>query len=171
VLVERAGDVIPYIVKSLPEVRSGHEHPIKFPTHCPVCGEMLFKEEDEAVWRCTNINCEAQVVERIIHFTSKDAMDIRGLGEANIRKFYQLGFLKDVPSIYSLPFDAIRKLEGFGDRSITNLEEAISASKKQPLIGSSTPWASDSSGRRRPKPLRGPSNTCATCRIGTGKNS
>ena len=133
VLVERAGDVIPYIVKSLPELRNGQEYPIKFPTHCPVCGEALFKEEDEAVWRCTNINCEAQVVERIIHFTSKDAMDIRGLGDANIRKFFQLGFLKDVPSIYTLPFDEIRKLEGFGERSMTNLEEAINHSKKQPL--------------------------------------
>jgi DNA ligase (NAD+) len=133
VLVERAGDVIPYIVKSLPDLRTGHEHTIKFPTHCPVCKEPLYKEEDEAVWRCTNINCEAQVVERIIHFTSKDAMDIRGLGEANIRKFYQLGFLSDVPSIYTLPFDEIRGLDGFGEKSINNLEEAINQSKTQPL--------------------------------------
>jgi DNA ligase (NAD+) len=133
VLVERAGDVIPYIVKSLPELRSGKEHAIKFPDHCPVCKQPLYKEEDEAVWRCTNINCEAQVLERITHFTSKDAMDIRGLGEANIRKFFQLGFLKDVPSIYTLPFDKIRGLEGFGEKSIANLEEAINQSRKQPV--------------------------------------
>ena len=133
VLVERAGDVIPYIVKSFPDLRIGDEQPIKFPTHCPVCKEALYKEEDEAVWRCTNLNCEAQVVERIIHFTSKDAMDIRGFGEANIRKFYQMGFLTDVPSIYALPFDKIRGLDGFGEKSINNLEEAINNSRKQPL--------------------------------------
>src|SRR4029079_15783713 len=133
VLVERAGDVIPYIVRSIPENRSGKEKKIVFPTNCPVCGDKLVKTPDEAVWRCVNINCEAQVLERIIHFTSKDAMDIRGLGEANIRKFYELGFLKDIPGIYSLPFDKIRKLEGFGEKSLSNLETAISNSKKQPL--------------------------------------
>ena len=133
VLVERAGDVIPYIVRSIPENRTGKEKKIVFPTKCPVCGDKLVKTADEAVWRCVNINCEAQVVERIIHFTSKDAMDIRGLGEANIRKFYELGFLKDVPGIYRLPFEKIKALEGFGEKSLTNLETAINASKKQPL--------------------------------------
>jgi DNA ligase (NAD+) len=133
VLVERAGDVIPYIVKALTEIRTGKETPIVFPTHCPVCGDPLFKPEEEAVWRCININCEAQVVERIIHYTSKDAMDLRGLGEANIRKFHQLGFLKDIPGIYHLPFEEIGKMEGFGEKSITNLREAIEKSKSQPL--------------------------------------
>jgi DNA ligase (NAD+) len=133
VLVERAGDVIPYIVKSLPELRTGKEKPIVFPSNCPVCGEKLVRPEDEAVWRCININCPAQVVERIIHYASKDAMDIRSLGDANIRKFYTLGFLKDVPGIYALPFDKIRQLEGFGEKSITNLQSAIENSKKQGL--------------------------------------
>ena len=133
VLVERAGDVIPYIVKSLADLRNGKEKPIVFPTHCPVCGEKLVKPEDEAVWRCININCPAQVVERIIHFARKDAMDIRSLGDANIRKFYGLGFLKDVPGVYTLPFDKIRELEGFGEKSITNLQSAIENSKKQAL--------------------------------------
>jgi len=133
VLVERAGDVIPYIVRSIAEHRTGKEKKIEFPTHCPVCGDKLVKTPDEAVWRCVNINCEAQVVERIIHFTNKDAMDIRGLGEANIRKFYDLGFLTDVPGIYHLPFAKIRELEGFGEKSLTNLETAINASKTQPL--------------------------------------
>jgi len=133
VLVERAGDVIPYIVKSLAEVRNGREQEILFPTKCPVCGDKLVKPEDEAVWRCVNINCPAQVVERIIHFASKDAMDIRSFGDANVRKFFELGFLKDVPGIYQLPFDKIRKLEGFGEKSVTNLEAAIEHSKTQPL--------------------------------------
>lgn len=133
VLVERAGDVIPYIVKAQAEARTGAEKKIIFPSTCPVCGDPLVKPEGEAVWRCVNINCEAQVVERIIHFVSKDAMDIRNLGEANIRKFYGLGFLKDIPGIYKLDMNEIRKLEGFGDKSIHNLETAIQHSKQQPI--------------------------------------
>ena len=133
VLVERAGDVIPYIVKAFTEVRTGKEKPILFPQNCPVCGDKLYRPLEEAIWRCPNINCPAQVVERIIHFTSKDAMDIRGLGEANIRKFYELGYLKEVPGIYHLPYDKILALEGRGERSVTNLKEAIENSKKQPL--------------------------------------
>jgi DNA ligase (NAD+) len=133
VLVERAGDVIPYIVKSLADLRTGNEKEIRFPTHCPVCGDLLYKPEEEAVWRCPNMNCKAQVVERIIHFTSKDAMDIRGLGEANIRKFFELGWLTDVPSVYQLPYNQMRKLEGMGEKSVTNMQEAIEKSKSQPL--------------------------------------
>jgi DNA ligase (NAD+) len=133
VLVERAGDVIPYIVKPLSELRKGHEKKIVFPTHCPACGDKLIKGEGEAVWRCVNINCPAQVIERIIHFASKDAMDIRGFGEANTRKFIDLGFLHDIPGIYELPYAKIRELEGFGEKSMANLEVAIEASKSQPL--------------------------------------
>ena len=133
VLVERAGDVIPYIVKSMAELRTGNEKKISFPKTCPVCDSKLYKEEGEAAWRCNNIECPAQVVERIIHFVSKDAMDIRGLGDANIRKFYELGLLKDVPGIYKLNFRKIGELEGFGQKSIDNLQQAIENSKKQPL--------------------------------------
>ncbi|MFT3703711.1 MAG: NAD-dependent DNA ligase LigA [Agriterribacter sp.] len=134
ILIERSGDVIPQVVKSFPELRTGDEKPIEFPRNCPVCGYPLDKAEEEAVWRCNNSNvCEAQIVERIIHFTSKDAMDIRGLGDAIVRKFYGLGYLKELPGIYHLPFDEIRKLEGFGEKSVTNLQAAIEASKNQPL--------------------------------------
>ncbi len=133
VLVERAGDVIPYIVKSMAEARNGREKKIQFPRHCPVCESKLAREEGEAVWRCVNIDCPAQVVERIIHFVSKDAMDIRGFGDANVRKFYELGFLQDIPGIYTLDFEKIGKLEGFGQKSIDNLRAAIDHSKTQPL--------------------------------------
>lgn len=133
VLVERAGDVIPYIVKPLIELRNGNEQPVSFPKYCPACGDELYRAEEESAWRCTNINCSAQVLERLIHFTSKDAMDIRGLGEANIRKFYNLGLLRTIPQIYQLDFDAIGKLEGFGPKSIGNLQTAIENSKNQPL--------------------------------------
>jgi DNA ligase (NAD+) len=133
VLVERAGDVIPYIVKPLTELRTGKEKKINFPTHCPACGDELVRVPDEAVLRCVNINCPAQVVERIIHFVSKDAMDIRSFGAANVQKFYELGFLKDIPGVYQLPFEKIALLEGFGEKSINNLQSAIEESKKQPL--------------------------------------
>ena len=133
VLIERAGDVIPQIVKSLPELRDGTEQEIRFPKVCPVCKSKLAKEETEAVWRCVNIECEAQVVEKIIHFVSKDAMDIKSFGEANVRKFYELGLLKDIPGIYELKYDRIGELEGFGKKSLDNLKTAVEASKHQPL--------------------------------------
>lgn len=133
ILIERSGDVIPQIVKSMPELRDGTEMSIRFPTQCPVCDDTLYKPEGEAVWRCVNINCKAQVVERIIHFVSKDAMDIRSFGEANVRKFYEMGLLPDVPTVYRLNFDALKNLEGFGAKSIDNLGTAIEASKQQPL--------------------------------------
>jgi DNA ligase (NAD+) len=133
VLVERAGDVIPYIVKPLTELRTGDEQPIKFPTHCPSCGDELARLPEEAAWRCVNATCPAQVLERLMHFASKDAMDIRGLGEANIEKFKKLGLLSSIPQIYQLDYDAIGRLEGFGAKSITNLQTAISSSKNQPL--------------------------------------
>ena len=133
VLVERAGDVIPYIVKPLIGLRKGDEKKIIFPTKCPVCGDELVKPEGEAVLRCVNINCKAQVVERIIHFVSKDAMDIRSFGAANIIKFYEMGLLKDIPGIYTLDYEKISQLEGFGQRSIDNLKTAIDNSKSQSL--------------------------------------
>lgn len=133
VLVERAGDVIPYIVKPLAELRTGEEQKIVFPTQCPVCSGELEKPEGEAVWRCININCPAQVVERIIHFASKDAMDIRNLGESNISKFYELGLLKDIPGIYNIEWDEILKLEGFKEKSVNNLRTAVENSKQKPL--------------------------------------
>jgi len=133
VIIERAGDVIPQIVQSIPTLRKGNEKMISFPTTCPVCNAPLEKEEAEAVWRCTSATCDAQVVEKMIHFVSKDAMDIKSFGEANIRKFYELGILKTIPQLYILEFKKIGKLEGFGQKSIDNLRAAIETSKTQPL--------------------------------------
>ncbi len=133
VLVERAGDVIPYIVKPLTELRTGDETEIKFPTHCPACNSELEKQPDEAAWRCINITCPVQVVERMIHFASKDAMDIRSLGNANVQKFYELGLLPDIPGIYHIDWSKVQGMEGFGEKSVTNLKQAIEQSKGQPL--------------------------------------
>jgi DNA ligase (NAD+) len=133
ILIERSGDVIPQIVKSFPELRTGNEVPITFPTTCPACGGTLYKLEEDAVWRCINLTHPAHIVESIVHFVSKDAMDVRGFGEANVRKFFKQGLLKDIPGIYTLPWDEIGTLDGFGERSVTNLKTAIEASKTQPL--------------------------------------
>ncbi len=133
VLVERAGDVIPYVVKVIKEARTGKEKPIVFPKNCPSCGQPLVKLPGEAVWRCVNANCPAQVKERIAHFASKDAMDIRGLGKKIVERFYDLGLLRTIPDIYRLDFDKIKKLEGFGEKSAENLKKAIEESKNRPI--------------------------------------
>jgi DNA ligase (NAD+) len=133
VIVERAGDVIPYIVKPLTELRTGDEKKVIFPANCPVCDDLLIKPEGEAVWRCVNINCEAQVVERIMHFVSKDAMDIKTFGAANVKRFYDEKIIHNIPSIYSMDYEKITGLEGFKQKSIDNLKSAIENSKKQNL--------------------------------------
>lgn len=133
VIVERAGDVIPYIVKPLTELRTGEEQRILFPKNCPVCNDELVKPEGEAVWRCVNINCPAQVVERIMHFASKDAMDIKTFGQASVRRFFDLGLIKNIPSVYCIDFQKVASLEGFKQKSVDNLRSAIENSKRQPL--------------------------------------
>lgn len=125
VLVERAGDVIPYIVKSMPELRDGSEKEIVFPSQCPVCQNELVKPEGEAAWRCVNYDCEAQVKQRLIHHVSKDAMDIDGLGRSIIERFFELGWISSLADIYRLDYEKIRELEGFGARSAENMKASI----------------------------------------------
>ncbi len=133
VLVERAGDVIPYIVKAMDELRDGSETDIQFPENCPSCATPLIRLEEEAAWRCPNYHCEAQLVQRMIHHVSKDAMDIDGFGRSYVERFHKLGWLKSIADVYSLDYDEIADLEGFGDRSATNLRMAVEKAKKQPL--------------------------------------
>ncbi|MCB0663437.1 MAG: NAD-dependent DNA ligase LigA, partial [Saprospiraceae bacterium] len=133
VLVERAGDVIPYIVKSMADLRDGSEEEIVFPTHCPVCHTELVKPEGEAAWRCVNYDCEAQIKQRLIHHVSKDAMDIDGLGRSIIERFFELGWITGLADIYRLDYDKIKTLEGFGDKSADNLKASIEKAKHQPI--------------------------------------
>lgn len=133
VLIERAGDVIPYIVEALVNERTGQEQPIVFPDNCPSCGSVLVKSNDESVWRCVNADCPAQVEERIIHFVSKDAMDIRGLGDKIVRLFFNLGYIQSIEDIYRLPYDKIGLMEGWGQKSVENLMSSVEASKSRPL--------------------------------------
>ncbi len=133
VLIERAGDVIPYIVKSLPDLRDGSEQKIVFPTNCPSCQTILTRQEKEAVWRCENPTCEAQVLQKMIHHVSKDAMDIDGFGKSYVERFFELGWLQNNADIYKLNYEAISQLEGFGERSASKLKKAIEKAKKNPI--------------------------------------
>lgn len=133
VLVERAGDVIPYIVKSFEELRDGSEKVVQFPTHCPSCDTSLVKEESEAAWRCINTHCHAQILQRLIFHVSKDAMNIDGFGKSYVERFYELGWIQNMSDIYDLDYEAIAQLEGFKEKSALNIQNAINKSKENPI--------------------------------------
>ena len=137
VLVERAGDVIPYIVKAMTELRTGEEHPIEFPRFCPVNDTdepvELVREEGEAAWRCPTCLCGAQNLQRLIWHVSKDAMDIEGLGKSIVERFYELGWLRTPADVYRLPYEQIEQLEGFGAKSVANLQASIEKAKQNPI--------------------------------------
>jgi DNA ligase (NAD+) len=133
VVVERAGDVIPQVVRPVPEERAGDEYVFEMPKVCPVCGEPVSRPEGEAVTRCVNARCPAQALEHIIHWASKGAMDIEGLGEKVATRFFDLGLIKDAADIYHLKAEQISPLDGFGEKSAENLISAIERSKEQPF--------------------------------------
>lgn len=129
VIVERAGDVIPYIVGSVKEKRDGSQIPIVFPESCPSCAHHLVRPVEESVWRCINPDCPAQIEERLIHFVSVNAMDIQGLGQEIIRTFIRVGLVKSISDIYQLDSHQILQLEGFKQKSVQNLQNGIEKSK------------------------------------------
>jgi len=137
VLVERAGDVIPYIVKPLTEFRNGEQEIINFPEYCPVNDTEeqvnLVKLEDEAAWRCPRCVCGKQDLQKMIFFVSKDAMDMAGLGKSLIERFYRLDMVKRIPDLYRLDYEKVSRLEGFGEKSAANLKKAVEESKNRPL--------------------------------------
>lgn len=134
VILERAGDVIPYIVEVVTDDRDGTEQEVNFPANCPACDTALVKPEEESVWRCANIDCPVQVEERVIHFVSKGAMDIRGLGKDIVKRFFKEGFISSIEDIYQLDYTKIQALDGWGEKSVTNLRTNIEGSKQQPLF-------------------------------------
>ena len=133
VVIERAGDVIPQVIRPIPEERTGDEYAFEMPTECPVCGEPVSRPEGEAVTRCVNTRCPAQALEHVIHWCTKSAMDIDGLGEKLATRLFELGLIKDVARIYELRADQLEPLEGFGEKSAENLIRAIEQSKQQPF--------------------------------------
>ncbi|MGN6483866.1 MAG: NAD-dependent DNA ligase LigA [Thermomicrobiales bacterium] len=133
VVVQRAGDVIPQIVKVVEERRTGDEVPYHFPDACPVCGTPVHREPGVAMRYCTNASCPAQLKERLHHFVSRSAMDIEGLGAKLVDRFVDLGWLHDASDIYHLDWEQVAGLEGFGEKSAENLKASIEASKDQPI--------------------------------------
>lgn len=133
VLVHKAGDVIPEIVKVITEARQGDEKPFVMPARCPVCNAEVVREEGEAVARCTNIACPAQTFERILHFASRGAMDIEGMGDVTVSELLARGFIKDVADIFYLTPEQLYEIPGFKDKSVSNLIGAIEAAKNRPL--------------------------------------
>ncbi|MCL4114799.1 UNVERIFIED_CONTAM: hypothetical protein GTU68_039905 [Idotea baltica] len=133
VVVERSGDVIPQIVKAIEEARTGNEQVVVYPTECPSCNTVLVRPEGEAVWRCNNLDCPAQNLERLIHFVSKHGLDIDGLGKRQIERFWEEGFVRSIPDLYKLPYEQIKTMEGFGERSVEKMQAAIEKSKSQAL--------------------------------------
>jgi DNA ligase (NAD+) len=133
VVVERGGDVIPKVTSVVLEKRSSDARPFTFPVTCPVCGSSLFRGEDDAITRCENASCPAQVKGRILHFVSRTAMDIEGLGPSAIEQLCEVGLARSVADLYGLTAEQLASLERRGEKSAANLIEAIEGSKRRPL--------------------------------------
>ena len=133
VVIERAGDVIPDIVKVLEEKRNGKEHVIEEPDHCPVCGSPVGRQPGEVVPRCQGLNCPAKLKEALKHFASRGAMDIEGLGDRLIDQLLRLNLVNSLSDLYRLTREDLFQFDRMGDKLADNLLEAISASKQRPL--------------------------------------
>jgi DNA ligase (NAD+) len=129
VVVERAGDVIPHVISVIKDKRTGKEKLFPIPSQCPVCGSKVIREEGEVAVRCIGLNCPAQVQEKIIHFASRGALDIEGLGEKNVELFYSRGLVHNFVDIFRLKKEDLLKLPRFAEKSAQNLINAIEKAK------------------------------------------
>lgn len=133
VLVQKAGEIIPEIVSVLKEKRPHGTKPYKLPDRCPICGAEVMRDEDGVAIRCTGVECPAQLMRNLVHFASRDAMDIEGLGPANVENLVSAGLLKTPGDLYDLQVADVAKLERMGKKSAQNLVDAIEKSKKNDL--------------------------------------
>jgi DNA ligase (NAD+) len=133
VLVERAGDVIPAVVRALPEKRTGQERPVPAPVRCPECGSETVRITGEVAVRCPDLSCPAQIRESIVHFASRNAMDIEGMGDKYIEQLLRLGLVKDIADIYYLNRADFMKFDRMGEKLAENLLNAIEKSKQRKL--------------------------------------
>ncbi len=133
VLIEKGGEIIPKIIKNIPETRTGAERDILVPEVCPVCKSRVIRDAKEVAIRCPNIRCPAQIKERILHFASRTAMDINGLGQQWVNIFVDKGLLSDYGDIYYLKYEHLLELEGMAEKSARNLLNSIEQSKNRPL--------------------------------------
>lgn len=131
VLIEKGGEVIPKVVKVVKEKRTGKEKQFKMPENCPVCGNKIVRYKGEVAWRCININCPAQIKGRILHFVSRNAMNIEGFGEAIVEQLVNKGIVKDIADIYQLKKEQLMNLDRMGAKSSENLLNAIEKSKER----------------------------------------
>lgn len=133
VIIKKAGDIIPEVVRPLPEKRTGEEQPFAMPEQCPECGSELVRLDEEVALRCINPKCPAQIREGLIHFVSRNAMNIDGLGEKVITQLFDKNLVSNVADLYKLKYDQLIVLERMGDKSVNNLLSAIEASKDNSL--------------------------------------
>lgn len=133
VIIQKAGDVIPEVIEVVKKKRTGEEIEFKMPEVCPVCGAQAVREVGEAIWHCIGIECPAKLIRGIIHFVSKDAMDINGLGENLVEEFINRGLIKNITNIYDLTFEDIASLKKNGKKFAQNLVNAIEKSKSNDL--------------------------------------
>jgi DNA ligase (NAD+) len=133
VLVKRAGDVIPKVIKPLVELRDGSEQPWEMPGVCPVCGEPLVRPPDEAATYCVNNACPARLVRLVEYFVSRGAMDIEGFGIKQAELFVEQGYIRDLADIYRLPWEQIEALDGYGEKRVANLRQGVEESKERPV--------------------------------------
>jgi len=133
VVIERAGDVIPYVVRVETEKRSGRERKFRMPDACPVCGSKVVREEGAAAYRCVGLNCPAKLRESVRHFASKHALDIDGLGDKLVTQLIDRGLMKSVADLYDLTKEQLIDLERLADKSAQNIIDAIAGSKRTTL--------------------------------------
>jgi DNA ligase (NAD+) len=133
VLIQRAGDVIPEIVKAVLEKRDSSAEPIRIPTNCPVCSHPLVKPEGEAVTRCLNPHCSAQRLRSLVHFCSKAGLDIEGLGKKSVEQLFELKLIRDLPDIFKLQKEDLAALEGWGEKSAENVLAGTEAARTPSL--------------------------------------
>ena len=133
VVVKRAGDVIPQVVRPLEELRQGAERRFRMPERCPSCGQPVVHPEGEVAYYCVNRQCPAQIIRSIEHFVSRGAMDVDGFGKRLARSFVEMGLLRSAADLYYLRREDLLGREGWGETSVDNLVQAIEASKNRPL--------------------------------------
>ncbi|HEY1582764.1 MAG TPA: NAD-dependent DNA ligase LigA, partial [Chthoniobacterales bacterium] len=133
VVIEKAGEVIPAVVSVRIDLRDGTEKKFRMPKNCPVCGSKVVKAEGQVAVRCVNAQCPAQLKRRIEHFASRGAMDIAGLGEVMVEQLVRHGLVEEVSDIYRLTSEQLGALERMGEKSVSNLLDALERSKEQPL--------------------------------------
>jgi len=133
VVIKRAGDVIPQVVRPLEELRSGEERVFEAPERCPACGQPVERSPDEVAVYCLNPSCPGQLVGNVEYFASQAAMDIKGFGSRQAKKFVELGLIKDLADLYYLKPESLLALEGYAEKSVANLLASIEASKNRPL--------------------------------------